>query len=400
MNEAPLAGILVVELASVLAGPSVGMFLAEMGARVVKVEHFKAGGDVTRTWKLKTESPSSDRSAYFSAVNWGKDSIGIDLSTPAGRQVVQDLALRADIVLASYKPGDAVKLGMDAATLRSRHPRLIYAAITAYGEDDPRSGFDAIIQAEAGFTYMNGHPESGPVKMPVALMDLLAAHQLKEAILLALLRRERTGAGSTIGVSLIAAALASLANQATNWLVGGVNPQRIGSEHPNIVPYGTLYPTADGSAIVLAVGVDGHFRKLCAALGFPALADDPRFATNADRVRHRIPLNAALSECIATYARADLLARLDAVGVPAGAVRDVADALAQPHAQPLLLEADGLRGLRSAAFQLDGQAPQPLSAPPALGSATHEVLTDLLGLSADAIQSLIAQGAVVSDGKS
>jgi crotonobetainyl-CoA:carnitine CoA-transferase CaiB-like acyl-CoA transferase len=397
MNEAPLAGILVLELASVLAGPSVGMFLAEMGARVVKVEHFKAGGDVTRTWKLKTESPTTDRPAYFSAVNWGKASIGIDLSHPTGQQLVQNLAARADIVLVSYKPGDAVKLGMDDQTLRARHPRLIYAALTAYGEDDPRPGFDAIIQAEAGFTYMNGQPEGGPVKMPVALMDLLAAHQLKEAILLALLRRERTGQGGTISVSLIQSALASLANQATNWLVGGVIPQRIGSEHPNIVPYGTLYPTADGAAIVLAVGSDGHFRRLCEVLGCPALAADPQYATNAERVRHREALNALLAARIASHTRDPLLAALHDAGVPAGAVRDLADALAQPHAQPLLLEGDGLRALRGAAFSLDGQAPLPLSPPPSLGASTAEVLRSLLGLSEAEIQSHIAQGALMPD---
>jgi crotonobetainyl-CoA:carnitine CoA-transferase CaiB-like acyl-CoA transferase len=398
MNEAPLAGILVVELASVLAGPSVGMFLAEMGAQVVKVEHFKAGGDVTRTWKLKTESLETDRPAYFSAVNWGKDSVGIDLSRPAGQQLVQALAARADIVLVSYKPGDAIKLGMDADTLRARNPRLIYAALTAYGEDDPRPGFDAIIQAEAGFTYMNGQPDSGPVKMPVALMDLLAAHQLKEAILLALLRRERTGQGGTIAVSLIQSALASLANQATNWLVGGVIPSRIGSEHPNIVPYGTLYRTTDRSALVLAVGSDTHFRRLCEVLGVDALADDPRYATNAERVRNRVPLNDFLADRICQQERDPLLAALAEAGVPAGAVRDLADALAQPHAQPLLLAGDGLQALRGAAFTLDGLPVLPLSPPPHLGSATAHVLRTLLGLSDAELHAHSAQGVIMPDG--
>lgn len=397
MNDAPLAGTLVLELASVLAGPSVGMFLAELGARVVKVEHFKAGGDVTRTWKLKTESLATDRPAYFTAVNWGKDSVGIDLSHPQGRKVVQALAQRADIVLVSYKPGDAVKLGMDPATLQATNPRLIYAALTAYGEDDPRPGFDAIIQAEAGFTYLNGHPGGDPVKMPVALMDLLAAHQLKEAILLALLRRERTGQGSVIGVSLIHAALSSLANQATNWLVGGVLPQRIGSEHPNIVPYGTIFHTADGSSIVLAVGSDTHFQRLCEVLGCAELAADPDYTTNAARVRHREALNALLAARIATHARDTLLHALATAGVPAGAVRNVEEALAAPHAQPLMIEGDGLRALRGAAFTLDGQAPRPLSAPPHLGNATRPVLHDLLGLSDTEISDLVTQGALMPD---
>ena len=287
-----LKDLLVVELASVLAGPSVGMFLAELGADVIKVEHFAAGGDVTRTWKLASEAADDDRPAYFCAVNWGKRSVGVDLRHAEGRAIVHDLARKADIVVASYKPGDAAKWEVDAATLMALNPKLIYADLTAYGDDDPRVGFDAIIQAEAGFTYMNGQPESGPTKMPVALMDLLAAHQLKEGILLALLTRARTGTGTHVSTNLLAAGLASLANQAANWLVAGHVPQRMGSEHPNIVPYGTIYPTADGRAIVLAIGNDAQFAQLCAALGLPELAADPDFAHNAARVRNRAALNA------------------------------------------------------------------------------------------------------------
>ena len=311
-----LKGLLVVELASVLAGPSVGMFLAELGADVIKVEHFAAGGDVTRTWKLATESADDDRPAYFCAVNWGKRSVGVDLRHPDGRAIVHDLARKADIVVASYKPGDAAKWQVDAATLMALNPSLIYADLTAYGDDDPRVGFDAIIQAEAGYTYMNGQPESGPTKMPVALMDLLAAHQLKEGILLALLTRARTGTGTHVSTNLLAAGLASLANQAANWLVAGHVPQRMGSEHPNIVPYGTIYPTADGRAIVLAIGNDAQFAQLSVVLGLHSLAADPDYAHNAARVRNRAALNGLLATAIAARERDALLAALHAARAP------------------------------------------------------------------------------------
>jgi crotonobetainyl-CoA:carnitine CoA-transferase CaiB-like acyl-CoA transferase len=387
-----LKDLLVIELASVLAGPSVGMFLAELGANVVKVEHFVAGGDVTRTWKLGSEAADDDRPAYFCSVNWGKRSLGVDLRQEEGRAVIHDLARRADIVVASYKPGDAIKLGVDARTLMALNPRLIYADLTAYGDDDPRVGFDAIIQAEAGYTYMNGQPESGPTKMPVALMDLLAAHQLKEGILLALLTRARTHTGSHVSTNLLSAGLASLANQAANWLVAGHVPQRIGSEHPNIVPYGTIYPTADGRAIVLAIGNDSQFAKLCNCLGLAELALAPAYARNADRVHNRAELNAALSAAIAMWERDTLLADLQAARVPAGPVHDMREACAQPQAQELLLAGTSRQGLRTVA--LAGLEGLQLMEPPHLGADTVQVLTEVLGYSPEKIQILQQQNTV------
>lgn len=398
MEQGILSGIKVLELASVLAGPSVGMFLAELGARVIKVEHFKAGGDVTRTWKLKSESAETDRPAYFCAVNWGKESMGIDLSTRKGQALVHRLVKHMDIVLVSYKPGDAVKLNMDAGTLRGINVRLIYAALTAYGEDDGRPGFDAIIQAEAGFTYMNGAPDGGPVKMPVALMDVLAAHQLKEGILLALLKRERTGEGSVVSASLIHTALASLVNQATNYLVGGSVPQRIGSEHPNIVPYGTIFETGDGKAVVLAVGSDGHFKRLCATIGAGELGEDARFVHNQGRVAHRRELNALLAGRIKAWERDVLLKALEAAGVPAGAVFDMAEALAQDAAGRLMIEGEGLRALRSVAFELDGVDQRVLDAPPHLGAGTVSILKEDLGLEDGEIQELYGEAIISTDG--
>jgi crotonobetainyl-CoA:carnitine CoA-transferase CaiB-like acyl-CoA transferase len=387
-----LKDMLVIELASVLAGPSVGMFLAELGAIVIKVEHFAGGGDVTRTWKLGSEAADEDRPAYFCAVNWGKRSLGVDLRRPEGRAIIHDLARKADIVVASYKPGDAAKLGVDAATIMALNPRLIYADLTAYGNADPRVGFDAIIQAEAGFTYMNGQPENGPTKMPVALMDLLAAHQLKEGILLALLKRMQSGEGSHVSTDLLSAGLASLANQASNWLVAGHVPQRMGSEHPNIVPYGTIYTTADGKAIVLAIGNDAQFLQLCQCLGMPALALDPEFADNVGRVRNRAILNAQLAQAIATHMRDALLHALHAARVPAGPVHDMREACAQPQAQALLLQGPSRRGLRTVA--LSGLEGQQLSEPPHLAADTTVLLRDLLAYSPEKITQLQHQNII------
>jgi crotonobetainyl-CoA:carnitine CoA-transferase CaiB-like acyl-CoA transferase len=388
-----LKDLLVIELASVLAGPSVGMFLAELGAKVIKVEHFAGGGDVTRTWKLASEDAEDDRSAYFSSVNWGKRSIGVDLRLAEGRTLVHELAAKADVVIASYKPGDALKLHVDAGTLMALNPRLIYADLTAYGDDDSRVGFDAIIQAEAGFTYINGLPETGPTKMPVALMDLLAAHQLKEGILLALYMRTLTGLGKHVQTNLLGAGLASLANQAANWLVGGVIPQRIGSGHPNIVPYGNSFATADGREIVLAVGNDGQFARLCECLGMNEVAIDVRFLHNSSRVLHRDVLNLLLSKAIARFERDELLLTLHAAQVPAGAVHDMQEACATPQALDLRLQGPNLAGMRTVA--LAGLEGIQLAEPPHLAEHTQAVLTEILSYSVAHIDSLRVKKAVV-----
>lgn len=369
------------------------MFLAELGAKVIKVEHFAGGGDVTRTWKLPQEAADDDRPAYFSAVNWGKQSIGIDLRVTAGKALVHQLARKADIVIASYKPGDAEKLGVDAKTLMASNPRLIYADLTAYGPDDDRVGFDAIIQAEAGFTYMNGAPESGATKMPVAMMDLLAAHQLKEGILLALLSLMKTGKGQHVSTSLLGAGLASLANQATNWLVAGHIPQRIGSAHPNIVPYGTSYLTLDAKELVLAVGNDGQFERLCTCLGIGHQPEIKLFQTNAERVKQRKAVDIFLGNAIILHQRDELLAALQAVNVPAGAVYDMSEACAQPQAQDLLLDAGGRKAFRSIA--LAGMEGQQLSPPPYLAADTEAILKDLLGMNSERIAELRAQKAIL-----
>ncbi|MCC2546786.1 CoA transferase [Hymenobacter sp. BT175] len=370
----PMAGLLVLELASVLAGPQVGQFFAELGATVLKVE--PPAGDVTRTWKTAAEPADTDQSAYFSSANWGKKSLVLDLTTPAGLAAVHELAARADVVVASYKPGDAEKLGVDYAALSALNARLIYGHLTGYGADSPRAGYDAVLQAEAGFMFLNGSPGTPPLKMPVALVDLLAAHQLKEALLTALYRRERTGRGAYVQVSLLGSALASLANQAASWLVTGRDPQPLGSAHPSIVPYGTVYTAADGQALVLAVGSDRQFAQLCTALDRAEWAGEVRFKTNAARVQHRNDLEALLQARIGEVSGVELLAELERKAVPAGAVRSVAGALGQPGAEAMLLPATPdfpYPGLRTVAFHSSDWPVVPaLAGPPRLGQHTTE----------------------------
>ncbi len=336
----------VLELASVLAGPSVGQFFAELGATVIKVENLAGGGDVTRSWKLAGEQ-TDDRSAYFTSVNWGKKSVALDLQTPAGREAVRKLATGSDLVIASYKPGDAEKLGVDYASLAALNPALIYAQITGYGSANPRVGYDAVLQAETGYMFMNGEPGQASLKMPVALIDVLAAHHLKEGILLALLQRARTGRGRLVEVSLVQAAVASLVNQATNWLVAQRLPQKQGSSHPNIAPYGDVFKTEDGQEVILAVGSDRQFSDLCSIIDIAALAHEDRFKTNRMRVEHRLELNAVLQSRMGQYTAGVLMLRLHDAKIPAGVIQSMDKVFAMPEAQALLVEGAGLRGVRS-----------------------------------------------------
>ncbi len=367
----PLEGLVVLELANVLAGPLVGQFCAELGARVIKAEP-PGLGDPTRGWYLGSEARDSDVTAYFSSANWGKESIALDLAAEDDRRVVQRLAKVADVVIVGYKPGDEVKFGLDYASLAAINPGLIYLQVTAYGTEDPRPGFDAIIQAEAGFTHMNGEPDGGPVKMPVALMDLLAAHQLKEGLLLALLKRARSGEGSYLATSLLGAATASLANQASNYLVAGVVPGRMGSEHPNIVPYGNIFSTRDGREFVVAVGTERQFRAFMAALGLAGLAEDSRFASNAERVRHRDTLNELLAERLSRLDAAAVDEAMRERKVPFGFVNDMAAVFREPAAAAQRFE--GGRGVRSVALSGDIEGATSLAEPPHLDADRRAIL--------------------------
>ncbi|MDO9510703.1 MAG: CaiB/BaiF CoA-transferase family protein [Bacteroidales bacterium] len=391
-NNLPLKNIKILELASVLAGPSVGMFFAELGATVIKVENLVTNGDVTRNWKLPTEA-DDDISGYFSSVNWGKLSLAIDITRPEGLEIIHKLTTQCDIVLASYKPGDDKKLKVDYETLSALNPELIYAHLTGYGLNNPRPGFDAIIQAEAGFTYMNGEADSMPVKMPVALMDVLAAHHLKEAILISLLKRINTGRGEYIDVSLIRSGIASLVNQATNWLVGNSIPERLGSDHPNIVPYGTLFKTADNKEIVLAVGTEKHFHDLCAVLDAPELFNDLRFKTNKDRVNHKEALKELLRKKFLLHERDAMLEKLNAKRIPAGSVNNMKEVFETDEAKEMLLQDTinrGITGVRSVAFRFNRNGlVNNILPPPHYGDSTTEVLSSWLGFKEQYINDLI-----------
>jgi crotonobetainyl-CoA:carnitine CoA-transferase CaiB-like acyl-CoA transferase len=293
---------------------------------------------VTRSWKLPSEDPHAYSSAYYASVNWGKTVWMRDLTDPADREQVLDAIRRADVVISNFRQDSARKLGMDYDTLRQSNPRLIYGQITGFGDDNPLPAFDVVLQAEAGFLFMTGEPGGEPVKMPVALIDLLAAHQLKEGLLLALLQRERTGEGAYVSVSLLDSAIASLANQATNWLMAGHIPQRMGSMHPNIAPYGDIFYTADEKPIVLAVGNERQFEALCLCIGLEPLPQDERFCTNAARVSHRQALCELLAPAIGKHQRDDLLHTLHAAGVPCAGIRNMQEVFELPAAKAMILE--------------------------------------------------------------
>lgn len=378
-NDLMLHNLKVLELASVLAGPSVGQFFAELGAEVIKVENLRTGGDVTRTWKGRDEQ-TDDRSAYFCSVNWGKKSIAVDLNSEEGQSIVQTLAAKSDIVVASYKPGDAKKLGVSYEQLRTNNQQLIYGQITGYGSDNDRVGYDAVIQAESGFVDLNGEKDGEPVKMPVALMDILAAHHLKEGLLLALLKRDRTGEGSLIEVSLIQAAISSLANQATNWLVAKKLPTRQGSAHPNIAPYGESFLTKDGKRILLAVGSDRQFFDLLKVLQLDVLTKNDKFIVNQLRVINRDELTGLLSLAINQFDATELMAKINALKIPAGIIQNMKEVFEMKEAKELLINKNELMGVKTFASKItgNGQSVSDLLPPPHFGEHTKEILNQLL----------------------
>ncbi|MFM1931234.1 MAG: hypothetical protein RL226_537, partial [Bacteroidota bacterium] len=302
-----LNDLLVIDASSVLAGPSVGTFFAELGARVIKIENSRFGGDVTRTWKTTGEDLSSPVSAYYASVNFGKEVHLLDLSQPSSQEQLYQWLKEADVFIENFKYGDRTKLGVDPALIKSRFPRLVHCHLSGFADDHERVAYDVVLQAEGGYMSMNGQPEGPPTKMPLAFIDMLAAHQMKQGILLALYQRERTGDGNYIETSLEEAGLAGLTNQAANYLMVGKVAGRLGSKHPNIAPYGDVFTCADGVDVVTAVGSDRHFQALCRLLGTPAVSEDDRFSTNAQRVRHRNELIEALTPGFQGVSSATLL---------------------------------------------------------------------------------------------
>lgn len=330
-----LSELKIIDASTVLAGPSVGTFFAELGAQVIKIENPNVQ-DVTRSWKLPCEDKDASVSAYFSSVNYKKEYRSLNLKDSADHGEFLELISDADILISNFKFGDEEKLNIEDSTLRTLNPKLICGKINGFGSKSDRVAYDLILQAESGYMSMNGTPESGPVKMPVAFIDVLAAHQLKEGLLLALLERERTGIAKTVSVSLYDAAVCSLVNQASNYLMGGHIPKRIGSLHPNIAPYGELFTTSDGDLITFAIGSNTHFKKLCLFLGLELLPNDPKYATNPVRVVNRRKLQTILQEKIAVRSTDEILQRMLSENVPAGKIKDLKEVFEGEQAHSLV----------------------------------------------------------------
>ena len=358
MTSDILRDIVVVELASVLAGPAVGMFFAELGAEVIKIENKRSGGDVTRQWKLPSEDPDDPESAYYKSANWGKQVMMLDLTADGDRKILVPLLERADIVVCNFKHGSAARLQLDYESVRKINSGIIYANLTAFGKYGDRPGYDVLMQAETGYLSMTGESGRPPSKLPVALIDILAAHQLKEALLIALYKRAGSGTGAEISVNLAQSSVASLANQASGFLNTGVVPQQMGSLHPNICPYGEIFRTSDAVDIILAVGNDDQFRMLCRIMGNETLADEQRFANNSERVRNRHELQGALAELFSNSVADDVLKEFEIEGVPAGRIKDLESVFTEDYARDMILNyEDGSACVRTSAFEINFSNP-------------------------------------------
>jgi crotonobetainyl-CoA:carnitine CoA-transferase CaiB-like acyl-CoA transferase len=374
----PLAGVRVVELARILAGPWCGQMLADLGAEVIKVE--SPEGDDTRRWGPPFIDRDGERTAaYFHACNRGKQSVTADFATPEGQALVRALVAEADILIENFKLGGLVRFGLDWDSLRRINPRLIYCSITGFGQDGPyahRAGYDYIMQGMTGLMSITGTPEGQPQRVGVAVVDLATGLYACSAILAALHRRDRTGEGSHVDLSLFDSGIALTANQAMNYLASGIAPVRQGNQHPNLVPY-QVFDCADGH-IIIATGNDAQYRRLCGMLDLAPLAADPRFATNADRIAHRDTLVVLLAEATRTRAKADLLAACEAQGIPAGPINDLAEVFADPHAMArgMVMDLDGIPSVRPP-FRFDGASSAADRPSPRLDEHGAEIRTRL-----------------------
>jgi crotonobetainyl-CoA:carnitine CoA-transferase CaiB-like acyl-CoA transferase len=354
------------------------MILADLGADVIKVER-PGTGDDTRAWGPPFVAGDA---AYFLALNRNKRSVVLDLTTGEGASAARGLAARSDVVVENFRPGLMETFGLGAGTLRATNERLVYCSLVAFdpeGEDASRPGYDIIVQALSGLMSFTGTREGEPTKVGVALLDVIAGLYAANAIQAALLRARSTGRGSHVVVSLFEASVAALVNQAANYLLGGIVPERMGNAHPNIVPYQAFH--AADAPFILAAGNDRLFVRTCEAIGRPDLAVDPRFATNEDRVRNRTALVSELEAVFATRPASDWVVRLTAGSVPCAAIRDVGEVFASPEgARTLVAIDDPSRGsLRTVGepIRIDGRRPPVRMAPPALGQHTQEVLAEI-----------------------
>jgi len=387
-----LSGLRVLDLSRVLAGPWAGQMLADLGADVVKVERPGAGDD-TRAWGppylRDADGRDTSEAAYFLSANRNKRSITIDFTQPEGQQQVRELVQRADVLIENFKVGGLAVYGLDYQSLQALNPRLIYCSVTGFGQQGPyakRAGYDFMIQAMGGLMSITGKADgedgAGPVKVGVALTDILTGLYASNAILAALAERERSGQGQYIDLALLDVQIACLGNQALNYLTTGVPPRRLGNAHPNIVPYQD-FPTADGD-FILTVGNDGQFRKFCEVAGHPEWATDPRFVSNAARVANRAELIPLIRQVTVFRTTAEWIAALEQAGVPCGPINDLAQVFADPQVQargtrirmahPLAGEVDLVANpIRLSRTPVDYRRP-----PPLLGEHNSEVFADWL----------------------
>ena len=382
----PLAGLRVLELARILAGPWIGQLLADLGADVVKVE--APDGDDTRKWGppfVEGENGENLSAAYFHSANRGKRSITADFRTPEGQALVRRLAGHADVVIENFKVGGLAKYGLDAAALRETYPRLIYCSVTGFGQDGPyapRAGYDFLVQGMGGPMSVTGEPDGAPMKAGYAVADIYTGLYASVGILSALRRRDATGEGATLDLALLDSQVAVLGNQGMNYLVSGKAPPRLGNAHPNIVPY-DVFPVADGH-IIIATGNDGQWRKLCEAVGDAGFATEPDYADNRSRVANRVALTARLHALTTRFAKLDLLARLEAVGVPAGPINTIDEVFADPQviARGVRVELpqDGAKGgtipTIASPIVMDGVRQVARRPSPQLGEHADEILND------------------------
>jgi crotonobetainyl-CoA:carnitine CoA-transferase CaiB-like acyl-CoA transferase len=402
-----LAHIRVLDLSRVLAGPWASQTLGDLGAEIIKIER-PGGGDDTRRWGppfLKDRDGHDTRdSAYFLCANRNKQSVAIDFTQPAGQALVREMAARCDVVIENFKVGGLAPHGLDYASLRAVNPRLVYCSITGFGQTGPyaeRAGYDFLMQGMGGLMSITGHADgedgAGPMKVGVALTDILTGLYASTAILAALQARDRTGVGQHIDLALLDVQVACLANQGMNHLYGGT-PRRMGNAHPNTVPYQD-FPTADGF-MILAIGNDGQFGNFCRAIDRADWAGDARFRTNADRIANRAALVALIREITATRTTADWIALLERVGVPCGPINTIAEVFDDPQVRSrgtqirMAHPEGGDIPLVASPLRMSETPVQYRRAPPGLGQDTASVLAGLLGMDAAAIDDLKQRGVV------